>query len=286
MKQIKASPFYLLVLVCAIHANAQNGWHKVPGKISSPWTDSVQPGSPLPEYPRPQMVRTDWINLNGLWDYSIVPKAADDLSTIKFGDKILVPFAVESSLSGVGKTVGKDSLLWYKKTIDIPAKFRKQTILLHFGAVDWQTTVFINGKMAATHQGGYDPFTINITPYLQRGTTQEIAIRVWDPTDDGPQPRGKQVKNPNSIWYTPVTGIWQTVWLEPVPKTYIAAYRQTPDIDKQTITIYAISSKTPCQMTRSGITVHWDGETRWQCRKYRQHCRQSFAGKKCPTLVA
>ncbi len=111
--------------------------------------------------------------------------------------------------------------------------------MLHFGAVDWRCAVFVNGKEVGTHQGGYDPFSIDITTALKKGSKQEIAIRVWDPSDDGPQPSGKQIKNPHGIWYTPVTGIWQTVWLEAVPKTYIAETKQTPDIDKKSLAVNA-----------------------------------------------
>jgi beta-galactosidase/beta-glucuronidase len=142
--------------------------------------------------------------------------------------KILVPFAVESALSGVGKTVGKDSMLWYKTTISLNKALKGKDVLLHFGAVDWRTEVFVNGVSAGKHEGGFDPFTFNITPYLKGGSKQEITVSVWDPTDDGPQPRGKQVKKPEGIWYTPVTGIWQTVWLEGVAKTHIEATKQTP----------------------------------------------------------
>lgn len=205
--------------------------------ISTVWADSVSPSNPLPEYPRPQMVRSNWINLNGLWDYSIVPKAQQETTPTTFSGKILVPFAVESALSGVKKTVGKDSVLWYKRQFTVPSKYNNQNILIHFGAVDWLCDVFVNGKLAGTHQGGYDPFSIDISSFLKKGGNQELVVRVWDPSDDGPQPRGKQIKHPHGIWYTPVTGIWQTVWLEPVPKTYIASTKQTPDVDKQTISV-------------------------------------------------
>nr|WP_229802193.1 sugar-binding domain-containing protein [Pontibacter akesuensis] len=211
----------------------------VKGRIASPWAEQVNPNNPLPEYPRPQLVRDEWQNLNGLWDYAIVPKAQQDKMPASFKGQILVPFAIESALSGVGKTVGKDSVLWYRKSINVPGKLRKQNVLLHFGAVDWQSEVYVNGKKVGTHEGGYDPFSFDITPYLKKGSAQEIAVSVWDPSDEGPQPRGKQVKKPEAIWYTPVTGIWQTVWLESVPKTYIAATRQIPDIDKGTLTITA-----------------------------------------------
>jgi beta-galactosidase/beta-glucuronidase len=228
-----------VLLVCFITnaVCAQTGAYKIAGdKITTPWAEKVDATKPLPEYPRPQMVRTDWINLNGLWEYRIDPKNQETIPA-SFEGNILVPFAVESALSGVGKTVGKDSVLWYKKVVTIPSKFLKQNILLHFGAVDWQCSVYVNGKLATTHEGGYDPFSIDITPLLKKGSSQEIALRVWDPSDDGPQPRGKQVKSPHSIWYTPVTGIWQTAWLEPVPKTYIISTKQTPDVDGETITV-------------------------------------------------
>lgn len=216
---------------------AQSQWQPVPGRISTEWSAKVDPANPLPEYPRPQLTRSSWMNLNGLWQYHILPK--DDAETIpaQYSGNILVPFAVESSLSGVGKTVGKDSVLWYKRTVNIAPSFRKGKVLLHFGAVDWECEVYVNGTKAGVHRGGYDPFSFDITGALKKGAQQEIAVRVWDPSDDGPQPRGKQVKTPQGIWYTPVTGIWQTVWLENVPQTYIVSTRQSPDIDRQTLTV-------------------------------------------------
>ncbi|HVI44032.1 MAG TPA: glycoside hydrolase family 2 TIM barrel-domain containing protein [Chitinophaga sp.] len=218
----------------ALHA--QQGWKIVPGKITTSWSEKVSPTDVLPEYPRPQLVRDNWKNLNGLWDYAVKPKA--ESTPTAYDGKILVPFAVESALSGVGKTVGKDSILWYHTSVGIPANMKGKKILLHFGASDWRTTVYVNGKEAGTHEGGFDPFTFDITPLLKTDK-QDIIVRIWDPTNEGPQPRGKQVRNPEGIWYTPVTGIWQTVWLEAVPDTYIAGTRQTPDIDQQTLTVNA-----------------------------------------------
>ncbi|MBX3253055.1 MAG: beta-galactosidase [Chitinophagaceae bacterium] len=229
--------FLLIGLLSAAASFGQTSWQPVSGKIMTEWAAQVDPANPLPEYPRPQLTRKSWINLNGLWQYSILPKQSADNQPTSFDGNILVPFAVESALSGVGKTVGKDSVLWYKRTIEMPAAFRKGNVLLHFGAVDWDSEVYINGTKVGSHQGGYDPFTFDITGALKKGTKQEIAVKVWDPSDDGPQPRGKQVKKPEGIWYTPVTGIWQTVWLENVPKTFIASTQQTPDIDNQTITV-------------------------------------------------
>lgn len=217
---------------------AQSDGAVVKGKLVTPWTEKVNPAAPLPEYPRPQMQRDNWMNLNGLWQYTILPKAQETIPQ-GFAGKILVPFAVESALSGVSKTVGKDSVLWYERTVTVSAFFKKQTTLLHFGAVDWLCVVFVNGKKVGTHQGGYDPFTLDISSALNKSSNQKITVRVWDPTDEGPQPRGKQVKKPNSIWYTPVTGIWQTVWLESVPKTYINTTRQTPDVDAKALRVSA-----------------------------------------------
>ncbi|MGV3589962.1 MAG: glycoside hydrolase family 2 protein [Adhaeribacter sp.] len=214
-------------------------WKIVSGRITSPWAEKVDPAKTLPEYPRPQMVRENWLNLNGLWDYALQPKSQQENKPTAFAGKILVPFPVESALSGVGKTAGQDTVLWYRKSVTIPAKLRKQNVLLHFGAVDWLADVFVNGQKVGTHQGGYDPFSFDITSALKGSGPQEIAVRVWDPTDGGPQPRGKQIKKPQSIWYTPVTGIWQTVWLEGVPKTYILATKQTPNIDQQNLTVTA-----------------------------------------------
>jgi beta-galactosidase/beta-glucuronidase len=256
MKRLSHLLFALLLLQYSL--KAQNDWKIVPGKITTPWAEKVNPANPLSEYPRPHLVRKDWTNLNGLWQYSILPKDQQSIPVDAQGS-ILVPFAVEAALSGVGKTVGKDSILWYKKTISIPAS-KNKNILLHFGAVDWLCTVFVNGKEVITHQGGYDPFSIDITQSLKKGSKQDIAVRVWDPSDDGPQPRGKQVKKPQSIWYTPVTGIWQTVWLEAVPKTYIVETKQTPDVDQK---LLRISAKVENLQPGDQVTVSaWDGTTK------------------------
>ncbi|MHA4844229.1 glycoside hydrolase family 2 protein [Flavitalea antarctica] len=233
----KTIAFSFMLVACSTLI-AQTNWKIAGDKIRTPWAETVDPAKPLPEYPRPQMVRTTWMNLNGSWQYSILPKAQESIP-VTYAGSILVPFAVESALSGVGKTVGKDSVLWYERSVNIPATYRKGNILIHFGAVDWLCDVFVNGKKAGTHQGGYDPFSFDISSLVTKSGPQKIAVRVWDPSDNGPQPRGKQINRPHSIWYTPVTGIWQTVWLESVPKTYISNTVQTPDVDKKTLSINA-----------------------------------------------
>lgn len=236
---MKRSFFISVFFFAFLSLHAQNAWKRVPGTIATPWADSVDPKHVLDAYPRPQLQREQWTNLNGLWDYAILPKTAGQNIPATYQGKLLVPFAVESSLSGAGKTVGKDSILWYHTVLQLTNPKNKQRTLLHFGAVDWQATIYVNGKEVGSHEGGYDPFTVDISSALIKGSKQELAVRVWDPSDDGPQPRGKQVKKPAGIWYTPVTGIWQTVWLETVPETYITALRSTPDLDKATVTINA-----------------------------------------------
>ena len=212
-------------------------WQPAGEKIRTEWSGQVDPAKPLPEYPRPQLVRDTWQNLNGLWDYAIVAKA--DEQPTDFQGKILVPFAVESSLSGVADSVGQDKNLWYRTSFTLPRSMRQKKVLIHFGAVDWETEVFVNGESVGTHQGGYDPFTFDISSPVASGNEQELVVKVWDPTSDGPNPRGKQINNPHAIWYTPVTGIWQTVWLEAVPDTYIATTKNTPNLDDQSITVSA-----------------------------------------------
>ncbi|NCU03603.1 MAG: beta-galactosidase [Chitinophagaceae bacterium] len=251
----------LLLALVSVQTIAQDKDYPaiVPGKITTPWAANVNPANPLPDYPRPHLMRAgNWVNLNGSWEYAVLPKQEQSVPATMQG-KILVPFAVESALSGVGKTVGKDSVLWYKRVVSLSPVKNKKTIL-HFGAVDWECTVFVNGKQAGSHKGGYDPFSFDITAALKKGSRQEIVVRVWDPSDEGPQPRGKQVTKPHSIWYTPVTGIWQTVWAETVAATYITETRQTPDIDKAVVHVSAnVEAMQPGDVL---LITAWDGTTK------------------------
>lgn len=180
------------------------------------------------------MKRAQWENLNGLWDYAIRPQ--EDEQPAEWDGKILVPFAVESSLSGVGKTVPPDEQLWYRLLFSNAATPKSDRLLLHFGAVDWKCTVWVNHQKMGVHEGGYEPFSFDITDAVKKGSN-EIVVAVWDPTNTGTQPRGKQVLNPNSIWYTAVTGIWQTVWLEPVPNMHIRSLKIVPDVDTGSVTV-------------------------------------------------
>lgn len=225
--------FFISLFVSNFTLSAQTTtWKPVPGKIMTLWAENVNARAPLPEYPRPQLVRSDnWQNLNGLWSYTITAREQVTIPST-FEGKILVPFAVESALSGVAKPLGKDHLLWYKRSVELSPKLRNKRLLLHFGAVDWECAVFVNGVKVGEHRGGYDPFSFDISTVPVSGNKLEIALRVFDPTDDGPQPVGKQTKNPNGIWYNAVSGIWQSVWIEAVPQSYIAKTFQTPDIDQ------------------------------------------------------
>ena len=209
-------------------------WAPAGDRIKTEWAEKVDPSNVLPEYPRPIMQRTEWQNLNGLWNYAIRPTGEPEPQT--FDGEILVPFAVESSLSGVQKRVGDKNELWYNRTFTVPSKWKDKKILLHFGAVDWKADVWVNDIKVGQHTGGYTPFSFDITPALVKGENK-LVVKVWDSTDKSYQPRGKQVNNPEGIFYTPVTGIWQTVWLEPVAPEYIENIKSTPNIDNGTLTV-------------------------------------------------
>lgn len=219
-----------LATIFALTAAAQ--WKPAGDKIRTPWAEQVDPQNVLPEYPRPQMVRAEWLNLNGLWDYAIAPRGGVQPAA---EGQILVPFAVESSLSGVGREVGENNELWYMREFTIPAQWKGRDVLLHFGGVDWLAQVYVDDIQVAEHKGGYAPFSVDITPYLSAAKSHKLAVKVWDPTDKGYQPVGKQTTNPRGIWYTPVTGIWQTVWLEPVAPKHITSLRIIPDVDNSLV---------------------------------------------------
>ena len=201
------------------------------------WAAAVNPECPLPEYPRPQAVRKRWLNLNGLWDYAI-RDAGESNPPGRYDGKILVPFPLESALSGVQRALLPDQRLWYRRAFTVPEHWVGSRVLLHFGAVDWKAEIRVNGLAAGSHTGGFYPFSIEITSFLRKGDN-ELLVSVWDPTDAYGQERGKQVLKPGGIFYTAVSGIWQTVWLEPVPPSYLGTFRLTPDLDRAELGLQA-----------------------------------------------
>ena len=229
----------LLLAICLIVSQLGMTQYAPAGdSLKTRWASEITPENVWQEYPRPQMARFDdnwqlsWINLNGLWDYAIRPKGENGID--EFDGKILVPFCVESSLSGVQKYVGKDNELWYQREFNIPKSWRGKHVLLNFGAVDWKCDVWVNDIKVGSHTGGYTPFSMDITQVLKK-KGNVLKVRVWDPTDQGEQPCGKQHVKPHGIWYTPVTGIWQTVWLEPVNENHIVDLKIVPDIDNNKV---------------------------------------------------
>gem|GEM_PF-155290 len=235
-------------------------WTAASGRLMTRWAKEVTAQNVLPEYPRPQMTRHAWLNLNGLWDLAVTGK--DDRQPDRFDESILVPFPIESALSGVMRRVSEKERIWYRRSFTIPESWKAKRLLLHFGAVDWDTAVFVNGHEVGRHQGGYDAFSFEITDALRAADgEQELIVAVWDPTDKGGQARGKQVGAPRGIWYTPTSGIWQTVWIEPVPRRYIDSIRLTPDVDSASLLIEAALFGDPsglrlsARSARSGSTA-------------------------------
>lgn len=228
----------LAIILAAISlplAVSASDWAPAGDNIRTRWASEVSPENSHPEYPRPQMERADWMSLNGLWNYAVT--AAEEAMGEAEG-KILVPFPIESSLSGVGRTITEDQALWYSREFTVPRDWKGGKVILNFDAVDWSCEVFVNGKEAGSHTGGYSAFSFDITKFLKGGGAQTLLVKVMDATENDFQPHGKQVKNPHSIWYTSVTGIWQSVWIEGVSKmAYVADYKVSSDLNENTISI-------------------------------------------------
>lgn len=229
--------YLLLILLISTASNSQD-WSVKKAPLMTKWANDLDANNPLPEYPRPQMVRKDWINLNGLWEF----KRGNNGDAVPVGKKlpgkILVPFPVESALSGV---MEHHDRLWYRRTFSIPKKWDGKRTMMHFGAIDWESEIFINGKSLGIHKGGYDEIIHDITPYLTTKREQEVIVRVYNPTENYGQPRGKQENPPHGIliMYTPVTGIWQTVWIEPVKNCSIKGLKLIPDVDGSRLKLVA-----------------------------------------------
>ncbi len=220
------------LLAAPQQAGAQ--WKPVGDKIKTPWAEKVNPKLPWNVYPRPQLKRAQWVNLNGQWNYAI--KDLQSGEPASFDGKILVPYPIESSLSGVGKTLTKDNILWYNRTFTIPSAWKGKNVKLNFGGVDWKAEVFVNGVSVGSHTGGFAPFSLDITSALKPGSNK-LSVKVFDPTSDGYQPVGKQRSKASGIWYTPASGIWQTVWLEPVSAKHLESMEINPDIDAGTLNV-------------------------------------------------
>ena len=203
-------------------------------RIKTRWADKIDIENPLSEYPRPQLVRNDWQCLNGKYDFTVTPKTEEIPQD--FDSEIIVPFAPETYLSGVERTIEPDEYIWYRKKFILDDCFEGKRTILHFEAVDWRCMVYVNEKPVGTHQGGYLPFSFDITEYLREGFN-ELIVRVFDPTETGWQDRGKQVRKSTGFWYTATSGIWQTVWLEPVSEKHIKNLRLTPELDTSEIRI-------------------------------------------------
>ena len=238
---------FLIALSAAPAGRAD--WKPAEGRMLSRFAKDVTVDTAWREYPRPQMVRSRWQNLNGLWDYALTPKDAPRPGA--FDGEILVPFPIESALSGVNKVPGAERRLWYRRRFTVPPEWSGDRVILHFGAVDWHAAVSVNGKPVGEHKGGYTPFRFDITDALAAQGRQELIVSVWDPTDTWTQARGKQVSEPGGIWYTSVTGIWQTVWLEPVPAASIASLSAVSDIDNGTVRL-----RVAVRGRNSGLQVH------------------------------
>lgn len=212
-------------------------WAIPDGTLLTAWGSNVRPDDALRDYPRPQLVRGAWATLNGLWDYALRSKVDAQPST--WDGKILVPFAIESALSGVGTPLTTQGQLWYRRSFDMPTAWRGQRLLLHFGAVDYVAHVFVNGEEVGDHQGGYDAFSFDVTERLRATKTQEVVVAVTDPSDGGGQPRGKQSASPKLGSLNQVSGIWQSVWLEPVPDAFLDGVDISQSAADGTVTVKA-----------------------------------------------
>ncbi|MFN8575077.1 MAG: galactose-1-epimerase [Gemmatimonadaceae bacterium] len=228
-------PLYLLIGSLSVATTA--AWSQQPSSLRTRWANDVSQTAPLPEYPRPLLQRARWASLNGPWEYAIVPRTAS--RPMHWDGAILVPFAVQSQLSGVRRDVSEEQRLWYRRAFRAPERRPGEHVRLNFGAVDWEAEVWVNGRRIGKHRGGYDPFSFDITSALRPSGMQEVVVAVWDPTNRGGQPRGKQVLRPHSIWYTAVTGIWQTVWVEPVPAAHVVSLDTRTDAKEGSVSVNA-----------------------------------------------
>ena len=250
---MKTKQLFLVAAMLWSIANQAAEWKRLSAPLMTPWGEQINPEHVWEEYPRPQLVREDWMNLNGVWGYFLRSNSTSmhcEITSNKFTERILVPFGAESALSGI---MCKDydlmtkSVLMYRRTFTLTDAFKDKRTLLHFGAVDWRCVVYVNKTKVGQHDGGSDPFTFDITDYLKAEGEQELQVAVYDPSSRGGQPRGKQTTNPSSIWYTSCSGIWQTVWLEPVSDCHIERYELVPDAATGSVRVKVIASDPTCK---------------------------------------
>ena len=231
MKKILSTAIAALVLMPAM------AWTPQGDKIKTEWAEKVTPQNVWHNYPRPQLKRTEWTNLNGLWQYAVTDMTVEK-KKVKFQGEILVPFSIESSLSGVAQTFTPENKLWYRREFTVADQSNDKVTILHFGAVDYECNVWVNDKLVGNHKGGNNPFSFDITKYLKRKGPQVLELSVVDPTDTESVTRGKQQLNQRGIWYTPVSGIWQTVWMETVEESHIVSILPQANISKNTVTLH------------------------------------------------
>jgi beta-galactosidase/beta-glucuronidase len=217
-------------------ARGDEPWKPAAAPLMTRWAADVSPEHARPEYPRPLLVRKDWKSLNGIWQFAFDDaaegQAAGWSSGKAFPNRILVPFSFEAALSGIGKGKEIHEQVWYRRGFEVPASWRGRRVVLNFGASDWETTVWVNGHRVISHRGGYTPFSADVTDALKPAQEQEIVAAIYDPADPhkaGWQPKGKQLGS-SGIWYTRTTGIWQSVWLEPVASYHIDGIAVSPSL--------------------------------------------------------
>jgi len=253
---MKKAPYFITIFfaICSVVSAMGQSWQAKPNSLMTSWGEHVTPEGVWQQYPRPQLQREAWLNLNGLWDYAVTAKT--QVMPKSYEGKILVPFCIESALSGVKKSFLPEDRLYYKREFTIPADWKNKAIILNFDAVDWSATVWVNGALVGSHKGAYDRFSFDISPYLNDTGKQEVVVAVDDPSSYGTQARGKQQLPQQGIWYTPVSGIWQTVWLEAVSnEAWISELRIVPDIDRKTVKIVPISNKPLRPLYKVNISV-------------------------------
>jgi beta-galactosidase/beta-glucuronidase len=257
----------MLLLLAGVTLTPAQEWKPAPAPLLTRWAKDVSPDRARADYPRPHWVRKEWKSLNGVWEFAFDDADAGSAQRWQSGKRldgrILVPWTFEASLSGIGKGQEVHEHVWYRRTFDVPKDWKGKRTLLHFGAVDWESTVWVNGRKVGTHRGGYTPFSYDITDALKPAGPQEVVVAVFDPAEPAKgafQPKGKQLGS-RGIWYTRTTGIWQTVWLEPVAPVHIASARIEPDLAGEKVTLHVrLAGDEPARL-RVSFSLPGEGQT-------------------------